>query len=162
MGWSHGFTTHEALVAELMHRNANYVVVDSALTSFGRHLWTVVENKSTGDRFVCLDLIEKWDGSWGYKPLSEHERPFYYDCPVRLLALAGEPSSELAAKWRKDVAEYRAKKTAKFKAGDKVALYGKTYEVMSKDKKSYMVREAETGRVYKMTPKNFASCALVA
>lgn len=66
--------------------------------------WT---DKSTGEvkHWITCDLIErsKHDGgAWGYKPLSEAENPYYYNCPLKYLGMAPVECKE----WRDKVIQW--------------------------------------------------------
>ena len=123
MGWLYldECRTNTALVDEIkrdLAQNKDITVLDSALTSGGRHLWVAMEYR--GVRFVMLYLMSTSRGAWGYKDMDESMGPCYYDCPKRLLAVTEhypkeveEPRSKYALEWREKVIAYHAEQKNK-------------------------------------------------
>ena len=67
----------------------------------GNRLWKVMEI-TTGDkveRLIQLDLLTRYDGMVGYKPMDETMGPYYWDCPKKFLKNLTPPSSEYSANW---------------------------------------------------------------
>lgn len=84
----------------------------------GQNLWTVKElragNAKTAstDRFICLYLLRKDDGGWGYKDIEASMGPCEVNCPLSYLDLAGDPSNDYEKTWREHVRAYHAKRKA--------------------------------------------------
>lgn len=100
-----------------------------AHSSRGRCLWTVWEIVKTSinkkelfsiDRYIGLDLIQKQDGVYGYKNMSESVGPCYYNCPLKYLDMVEVASQD----WRDKVHEYYAaqKRKKSLKVGDTIRL----------------------------------------
>lgn len=151
MGWSYGYNNR---CAKDVHREIldpafwgdSLKVVRHAATSYGRHLWLVCE-KPDGARFIALFLINGNDGGWGYKDMTEDMGPCYYDCPLAFLDMVPEAN----ARWREKVRAHHAARARVYLPGDAVTVYGKPYTVVSKVKRSYLIRSPE-GTVYRAGP----------
>ena len=113
------------------HNTTRQKLIDSAIVPFvgdtgakvntiayadhGGVLWTLRHvdygNGKTRRGIMC-SLIEGGGRSWGQKDMDETMGPYFYDCPLYLLELAGEPwpgqphRAELANNWRKLVVEW--------------------------------------------------------
>jgi hypothetical protein len=120
MGWlfSYEWDSPRA-IQESLNRQRRLPIVAQAATLAGKHLWTVYQMPD-GRRFISLDLIKHNNGRWGYKDMNEDMGPFYYDCPLKLLDVAGAPPTEDAAKWRAEVLRRKqaAAKRKTFRRGD--------------------------------------------
>jgi len=161
MGWlfSHSWSSPSDVRDSLNRERGNLKLVAQKATNYGRHLWSVYETPE-GDRFVNLDLMERGsDGSWGYKDMDETMGPFYYDCPLSLLKVAGPTKHDSARRWRDEVEARQARKSRKLTVGLRVDLYGKRYEVLEVKGRSYTVRR-EDGRIFKLTPKHVAALSI--
>ena len=83
----------------------------------GNVLWTVnvVTDEVTAKEscYIGCDLLQKYDGDWGYKDMTESCHPYYYTCPLKFLDLA--PVANQA--WRDKVNEYHAKRQRKVQVG---------------------------------------------
>lgn len=92
----------------------------------GKHMWTVQQNtnKKTGEatKFICVYLMNSYQGEWGYKPVGEEMGPCELTCPVSFFEDVPDPGGH-ATEWRKRVME-RHKRTSKagLKVGDIVRL----------------------------------------
>ena len=82
---------------------------------------------------VLVNRKRDRDGhDFGYKDMTEHCGPYYYDCPLSLLEMTDEPTGESAIAWRKKVRDYHAAKKARAKpAAGLVIQYGKFPRVMN-------------------------------
>lgn len=151
MGWSFGWKDRASLVAELsaIDTRRRFVKPEPwndgpgwftqellAKSLVGNHLWMVIRQKFesavsetalvTGEKsqtVITLALLEREKGDngkpdWGYKGFDEASHPYYYSCPKKFLAMAPVVNAE----WRDGVAEYHAKRSAKFGLGDTVVL----------------------------------------
>lgn len=130
MGWSfkQGQTKAE-LIAQRVERQENEFGTweTVAYSVKGNHLWKAKHfyNKETGihDKYIALDLISSDKGyGYGYKDLTEHEGPHYYDCPLKYLDIIPEPQDQCSIEWRKKVREYHAKMNRKFIVGQVIKL----------------------------------------
>lgn len=160
MGWLFGFGSPSEIKNHLNRtRTGGPTVVKQAATQYGRHLWTVYETVK-GERFINLDLIQKSGEQWGYKDMSEDMHPFYYDCPMSLLDVAGQTDNECANKWREEVRRHHASKK-KLSIGNRIEVYGKVYTIVEKIDRSWEVRSEADGRRYRMSPKHFARAKIL-
>jgi hypothetical protein len=101
MGWdsNRNWKTKQDVVSKITaDLKRNYTVLGIKTTKSG--VWAVVQRENTTP-FIILDLIEKENGAWYVKGMSECEGPFYYDCPREFLAMA-PPANE---NWRKVMEE---------------------------------------------------------
>ncbi len=149
MGWLFGHDTHESLVADLTANKPRHFaeawapyyeshwVTREVLAHklVGKELWLVVRNtgefaasetdpvtETKVETFIILYLLDKSEGHWGYKDMSESMHPFYYGCPIKYLDMAPEASAEWRAELRKVHAEKRATRTVKVAVGDTLSL----------------------------------------
>lgn len=112
MGWFIGFSnTRKELIAELietehLEKSSRHVLRHCVR---GNVLWSLVEVRFTNEpehvvtvRFIACDLMQKIDGYWGHKPLSEADHPYYYSCPLSYLEMAPVQSEA----WRHGVQAY--------------------------------------------------------
>jgi hypothetical protein len=115
MGWTFTFDKRtRAELVEYLQRPERYVSLTRiASRVVGNHHWYVVE-RPDGTRSIGLDLLSgggRTGHGWGWKDLSECEGPNVSDCPLSLLALAGDWAPDgYAAEWRERVRAYHAKK----------------------------------------------------
>ncbi|WP_323016437.1 hypothetical protein [Castellaniella sp.] len=135
MGWmySPSWRTKQELVAHLAENRGGKCTVIKHST-VGNHWWAVFEWKETGRRFIVLCLLSSGrEDGWGYKDMDESMGPFYYDCPLGFLKIAGEPANNNAKLWREKVIEYHANKAriraAKPSVGDVLEVYGVEYRL---------------------------------
>jgi hypothetical protein len=72
-------------------------------------LWTVVERKADGRRFIGCDLLDltRFQGvaEWGYKDMDESCGPNEINCPAEFLELVPAPDSPFSRAWRERVRE---------------------------------------------------------
>lgn len=110
MGWtsSDSWNSKKDVITELKGNLSAYNILADKSTT--QAWYAVVENKKTLEREILVVLINKEGGSWGYKDMSENSGPYVCDCPLAFLTLAGEPSTEYAQEWRKQVEAFHAKK----------------------------------------------------
>ena len=91
---------------------------------------------------ICLTHGRGRDGSvWGYKDMCESMEPYYYDCPVGILALLTPTDNADANKWREECRKKIARKAEERKNGPKpiyapsgveVKVEGKSWVITSK------------------------------
>jgi len=108
------------------------VIKDSVV---GNHYWAVIQ-RADGERFIFLAMMQPGSPGlgWGYKDLDESMHPYYYDCPLGLLALAGPTSSKSAQDWRagvRDFHESRRKRQAVAKPGLVMSYGGQQYRLIA-------------------------------
>lgn len=153
MGWSfsYGWSNPSDVKRDLLRDyegNDRVDVLAHKSTCYGRHWWVALKSKETGKSFIVLHLLARGSyGEWGYKDIDEQMGPVDVDCPVSLLDMTTEPTEGCAVAWRARVRGNAARKQTGFNVGDKCSIYGKTYEVVGKVKRSYLV--AREGRTYK-------------
>ncbi len=158
MGWSFNCVDRgrKAFIEDLTsksHFSEDYTPLASRIV--GNHVWQLVRQESIGRTFITLDMIAKErNGGWGYKGISEDMGPYYYDCPLALLDMAGEATTDNGAEWRIKVRELHAKKTSKRKplAGLIVNSGSHQYELLEPcaPRKGWRVRDTDTGCTYRM------------
>lgn len=87
-----------------------------------------VKGDGSSLKWIGIYLLQRSDGSWGYKDMDESMHPYYYNCPVSYLDAADEPTSDSAKAWRDEVrrqAAERAKQNAKRpKVGERWSCHG--------------------------------------
>ena len=121
MGWFHCYSSRAELIQDLTRMQGNTHTHRQTLkhTLRGNVLWSVMhvtmiqstQALQAGEsvNLICCDLLRCIDGEWGYKSLSEADRPFYYSCPLSYLDLA--PVVSVA--WRERVRAHHAARRAK-------------------------------------------------
>lgn len=123
MGWLFCQTSKAALVQDRCRSWDNNGKHGETITHSLRSnvLWTVnivTENGKEIARYIGCDLLQKSDGQWGYKDMSELVHPYYYDCPLKFLAMV-PVACQL---WRDKVKEFHAKQSRKFQLGETLTL----------------------------------------
>lgn len=120
MGWyfNNHKTSKKELISELIQSEEWNSINEYSRRTIahclrGNVLWSVVEitqKHATNLYILCDVLVSKKhpDGgyTWGYKPMSEIEGPYYYTCPLKYLAMA--PSVNEV--WRNKVRDYHLKR----------------------------------------------------
>ena len=107
MGWDFcdAWTKKSQVVAARLEdaaRNGYKVLAHKSVKS---GLWCVLQSEN-GTPVITFDLMERENGSWGYKNMDESMYPYYFDCPVKFLDLAPETCHE----WRNCVRAHHARK----------------------------------------------------
>ncbi|PAU54105.1 hypothetical protein BZL41_22825 [Pseudomonas sp. PIC25] len=119
MGWLYSNRTLDHLLNDLLEQydrpDASREVLEHALCDDDgyRHiLWSVIRLVPKQDglisgvaagqsyTFIGCDLIDSYQGQWGYKSLSEQVHPYFYNCPLHFLDLAPDGINE---EWRRYV-----------------------------------------------------------
>lgn len=126
----------------------------------GNHLWVAVR---CGDlAYIMLHLLSKdKDYGWGYKDMSEDMKPYYYDCPLHLLELAGDPPSDEAREWRELVVQYheetkrRKEMEKQIKVGTVVRLKDSRPDVLEVVNLAPLQGKAD-GKIYKIPKSRLA------
>lgn len=142
MGWYGTYSGINDIKKEMLTDK----VVAHASTNYGRNLW-VVYNHPEGYQFISLFLIRKLSDGYYYKPVDESMGPNEVDCPLKFLDI---PLKDVgyAKQWRENVVAYHAKRKQKFELGDAIKLYGKTYKIVKKVRRSYVIECMETLKRY--------------
>ncbi len=115
MGWTFPYDTptRKSIVEDIMgsynRPTEGWHILDQRSTCYGRHLWLAIQNPG-GSKLVCLFLLQKSDGLWGYKAVDESMGPCYYDCPQSVIDAAGPTESKYAQEWRAEVKIARKRK----------------------------------------------------
>lgn len=136
MGWLHD--TRPATKADFVQRvlrdnfpvtSGTWQLLDHAVR--GSNLW-VLAKPARHAPVIVLFLLRRARGCWGYKDMDESMGPFYYDCPLKFLEQAPEPSSSnrdhlgSGRSWREHVRDYHAarqlQRQQKPRVGDVVRL----------------------------------------
>jgi len=81
----------------------------------GNTMYALHESGERGNprKWLGIYLLQRHNGDWGYKDMSEDCHPYYYDCPVSYLDAADEPSTDNAREWRRLVREQAAVRASK-------------------------------------------------
>jgi len=118
----------------------------------GRIWYLAVKVIDSGEVFAGVCITYRSKGEWGYKSMTEHSWPYYYDAPQSLLNKLTVTDSEDALKWRqlcRDVLAQKAdKKLFKPAAGMKFSvdgLFGKWHGV---DIKTLICEDAQNRRYH--------------
>ena len=148
MGYLFSHSNKESLVKELTTSTKSCEVLGSSL--YGNQLWVLFRRDVTFEairyehnypcvlvekkkrslnsfRFICLFLLSKVDGQYGYKAIDEASAPAYYNCPQKFIKQS-DLDTGFAKQWREEVTSKR-KKVASNKARLRNMQYGDTVEV---------------------------------
>jgi len=81
----------------------------------GNTMYALHESGPVGEtkKWLAVYLLQRSQGSWGYKDMDESMMPYYFDCPVSYLDAADEPVGESASEWRAEVRRLAAERKAK-------------------------------------------------
>lgn len=85
MGWDYQSGRHEVLDIELVKK---------------KELYAAIKDKTTGEIFAIIYLIDLSKGDFGYKAMDKTIHPYYYNCPERIFKLLNPTTSEYANQWR--------------------------------------------------------------
>lgn len=120
MGWTVPYTTtsRDELVRHILDEHnepGRFEIIDHSLR--GNVLYVVFRKPEQGYRFIAIYLLSgpsprsrrEGDRCWGYKDMDESMRPYYYDCPERLLKQS-DLQCEDAVAWREACRQHRMKK----------------------------------------------------
>jgi len=104
MGWYCGPEPREELIDELTSSTHAYTCLAHAERNEGVQavLWSAWES-TEGDRAIRCDLLDNGPHGWGHKPMDEMCHPYYYSCPVKILALV----PPVCEKWRAGCDEWQ-------------------------------------------------------
>lgn len=84
-------------------------------------LWQLIEYTSPSNiitNIIVCNLIEKRNGKYWVKSISEIEHPYYYSCSLDFLAQAPTTNKE----WRQNVIAYWVKAKTKYAIGSRLLL----------------------------------------
>jgi hypothetical protein len=128
----------------------------------GNHYWAAIELAS-GRKLVFLALLQGGgkDSGWGYKDMYETMGPCYYDCPLSLLAMTGEPTEGYAVGWRAKVRAHHAAKKARpeYESGMRVQYGDHEYRLHTPagPRKGWNVVRCGDGALFRMRAKQLAA-----
>lgn len=66
-------------------------------------LWEITRPDVPVMRFIEVVLMKKSREGWGCKKMDETMEPYYYECPISYIEIAGPSKYESAQKWRDEV-----------------------------------------------------------
>lgn len=136
MGWYFTYdATRSDIIDELTRENVTHALDDGPDRVFrtlrkcfrGNTMYTLHESGPVGEtkKWIGVYLLQRSKEGWGYKPMDETMRPFYYDCPVSYLDAADEPATDGAREWRAEVRRLAAERASKKpKVGELWSLKG--------------------------------------
>lgn len=133
----------------------------------GNHHWYLVRDKATGEVWIGLDLLQGGGpgSGWGYKGMTEHCGPCYYDCPISYLDQASPVTEGYAVEWRRKVREHRADKKARpTPAAGQVVRYGQhEYRLLEPlaPRRGWWVVRVSDGVRFRMTARQLAQAVIV-
>jgi hypothetical protein len=107
MGWT--FETRKQSKQEFMLEldydiQRYYNIIEKSVKT--KRIWYILQHKQTNEKFIIVYLIDSDKGCWGYKEISEHMSPCYYDCPKNWLQKQPNIPNEYSRDWRKQVLSY--------------------------------------------------------
>ncbi len=144
---------HTVLATALVNMREFYAAVEHVRADGTREVWCAVLKVSwyPKDQFNCC-----------VKSMSEHEGPYYHNCPEKILKLLTPTDSEWANKWREKCwANVNFKKVVK-KTGDLVRFWDHTYELGENlGRRGFRVRDVDTGVEYRMRLNQVKAATLV-
>lgn len=144
---------HTVLATALVNMRELYAAVEHVKADGTREVWCAVLKVSwyPKDQFNCC-----------VKSMSEHEGPYYHNCPEKILKLLTPTDSEWANKWREKCwANVNLKKVVK-KTGDLVRFWDHTYELGENlGRRGFRVRDVDTGAEYRMRLNQVKAATLV-
>jgi hypothetical protein len=157
LNWS----SHDAETGE------KHTVLATALVGM-REFYAAVEHvKPDGSREVWAAVLKvSWfpKDYYGFcvKSMSEHDGPYYHNCPEKILKLLTPIDSENAQAWRAKCWERLGARKIVKKVGDKVELWGRTYHLDENlGRRGYRVHDVETGKIYRMNVNHIKQSTLV-
>lgn len=131
---------------------SQWKVLDQASTSSGAYFYIHTPN---GSKFIYCALIKKKGNSFFLKTTTEASGPASVDCPERFLSYE-KTCGQYSDQWRKAVQAFHdAKKSTLL--GKIIQYHGKTYKVLYKLNRSYIIQLQGSDLRYKLGPKSFAS-----
>jgi hypothetical protein len=118
MGWTFPYdASRRDVIAELTtDRVTDGRVFKTLRKCFrGNTMYALHESGPEGEtrKWLAVYLLQRSQGSWGYKDMDESMGPYYYDCPVSYLDAADEPVSDTARDWRNECRSRAAARAAK-------------------------------------------------
>ena len=152
MGFDVGYYENKkAVVAEILRDYEKMPVEVMAHTTTKEGLWMAVRRFETDEKYIAFYLIERrGKGEYAVKGMSEACHPYYYTCPLKMLAMVPVANAD----WRKGVLEYRRRLNHKYQPGDLCSIHDKVYRVRTTYKKGYLVERHPDGKVFKGMPED--------
>lgn len=114
MGWDYQSgqpSNIEQYFKNQWERSGRHEVLDIELVK-KKELYAAIKDKTTGEIFAIIYLVDLSKGDFGYKAMDETVHPYYYNCPERIFKLLNPTTSEYANQWR-------AKQSKKYKKTNK-------------------------------------------
>lgn len=144
---------HTVLATALVNMREFYAAVEHIKADGTREVWCAVCKVSwhPKDHYNCC-----------VKAMSEHDGPYYHNCPEKILKLLTTTDSEWANKWREKCwANVKFKRVVK-KVGDVVRLYGHDYKLYEDlGRRGYRALHVESGNFYRLKLNQVKSAMLV-
>jgi len=97
--YSNQATSYQGMANEIIKDSTNKIVAKALV---GSHFYVAYEGTTqTGETYtcICLFLLKRYKGEYGYKAIGEEQMPYYYTCPERILALSTQ-TCENSTLWR--------------------------------------------------------------
>ena len=136
MGWYYtNGGTRQGLIKELTgsreHTRPDGLVVKTTCLAhcyrgnvYSGVLWSVFESRFFKDgaetesvkRWIGCDLMQRYKGNWGHKPMCEEMHPYYYSVPLSYLEMVQLETFGGNAEWRQAVADYHTRQKQKRQA----------------------------------------------
>lgn len=105
MGWLFSHNNKGELIRDLLKSNERFLIEKHCIR--GNCLWSVIHDRESDERFINLDLIEKYEGRWGHKRMDESCGPYHFSCPLGYIKIVEEyPPKGYAKEWRDKVREH--------------------------------------------------------
>jgi hypothetical protein len=146
---------HTVLATALVNMREFYAAVEHIKADGTREVWCA----------VCkVSYYPKDYYGFCVKAMSEHDGPYYHNCPEKILKLLTPlaDSEGYATKWREKCwANVNRKKVVK-KVGDRVSLYGHTYKLVEDlGRKGFRAYHVDSGNQYRLKLHQVKEATLV-
>ncbi len=106
MGWLYGWNTRKELADRILNDSYATTVKHCFV---GNDLWVVHELQDK-TRFICLYMLRKSDGEWGYKDITADMGPIKVSCPLSYLDLVKDYRPDgYESEWRERVRRHHAR-----------------------------------------------------
>lgn len=104
---------------------------------------------------VLLDH-DRQKGVLGVKVIDEDMGPFCYEAPKKLLDLLSPTSDPTASRWR-DLCRIQADRKEKIRGdltGKKIDLYGRSYILKDRYKRSWIAHDLDSAAIVRISPRH--------
>lgn len=123
MGWYYQSgqpSNIEQYFKDQWEQSGRHEVLDIELVK-KKELYGAIKDKTTGEIFAIIYLIDLKNGDFGYKAMDETVHPYYYNCPERIFKLLSPTTSEYANQWRaKQSRKYKTKKPSELERAKEI------------------------------------------